>query len=111
MERIDSHCHIIPPGCHKYCQESGFTHSDGIPEVPGSLAEIDYALDELGTVGFAVLTKAHKEILTSVERFSNFGFLFNQSHLNSIQVRQLFKARFYFDLAGFPFPDQTHGLL
>jgi len=31
--------------------------------------------------------------------------------LSSEDAKKLFRERFYFDLAGFPFPDQVHGLL
>jgi len=48
-----------------------------------------------------------------LERFSTFStrILGGNASLSSNDVKDLFKSRFYFDLAGFPFPDQIHGLL
>ena len=48
-----------------------------------------------------------------IERFTSFSTLILQSDngVSSERVKELFKSRFYFDLAGFPFPDQIHGLL
>lgn len=47
-----------------------------------------------------------------LERFTNFSFLLKTpTTLSAAQVKELFRTRFYFDLAGFPFPDLIHGLL
>jgi len=48
-----------------------------------------------------------------LERFSSFSsvILEGQKGVSSQDVKALFQSRFYFDLAGFPFPDQIHGLL
>ncbi|KAL7917031.1 hypothetical protein ACQKWADRAFT_307794 [Trichoderma austrokoningii] len=47
-----------------------------------------------------------------VERFTSFAAIINApSSLSSDQVKELFKTRFFFDLAGFPFPDLIHGYL
>ena len=35
----------------------------------------------------------------------------SENAASSQRVKELFKTRFYFDLAGLPFPDQAHGLL
>lgn len=48
-----------------------------------------------------------------VERFTAYSARVygKKDSISSDDVRTLFKTRFYFDLAGFPFPDQIHGLL
>lgn len=48
-----------------------------------------------------------------VERFSTFStrLLKDSASLSSEQAKELFRTRFYFDLAGMPFPDQIHGFL
>lgn len=47
-----------------------------------------------------------------IERFTSFGPIIGAgSHLTSRFVKETFSKQFYFDLAGFPFPDQIHGLL
>ncbi|CAM1506337.1 Fc.00g059780.m01.CDS01 [Cosmosporella sp. VM-42] len=267
MERIDTHCHIVPPGWRRYCEEHGHEKPDGMPGIPdwtakghialmddlgvsksilsitspgtylkpgnhelgrkitretneemhqicskhpsrfgffaslplpdveGSIEEIDYALDHLSASGFALMTNANgvylgdssldavfrklnerkaivfmhpttccgsdgpiglkplnqypspmlefffdttravTNLLLSgtveqnpdltflvshcgatlpplVERFTNFSTILNTaSTLNAAQVKEVFKTRFYFDLAGFPFPDLIHGYL
>ena len=182
--------------CRSNPEKFGFFASLPLPDVAGSLDEIDRALDSLGAVGFALMTNAHgyylgdshldkvfaklnerKAILfmhptachsqTSpkaerplsqypapmlefffdttravvnlilsgtvarypnitylvshcgaalppmVERFSSFSsiVLGGDAALDSSMVKDMLKSRFYFDLAGFPFPDQIHGLL
>ncbi|KAJ5775686.1 uncharacterized protein N7511_000697 [Penicillium nucicola] len=268
MERIDTHCHIVPDGWRKWCEKLGWDKPDGMPCIPawspeshialmdklgikrsilsitspgthlktgdfalarqitretndeiasicrkfpdrfkffaslplpdveGSLEEIDHAL-ELGAVGFAVMTNAQGyymgdsrfdevfrklnerkaivfmhptqccvvdnpeadkplpqyptpmmeyffdttravvnlvlsgtvsrcENLTFlvshcgatlpplVERFTAFtamGLVKSGERLTSEQVKELFRTRFFFDLAGLPFPDLIHGFL
>ena len=48
-----------------------------------------------------------------LERFCNFGTAIfgGQEELPSEKVKDILNKQFYFDLAGFPFPDQIHGLL
>lgn len=47
-----------------------------------------------------------------VERFTSYSArVYGTNSVSTQDVRQLFKTRFFFDLAGFPFPDQIHGLL
>ncbi|KAF4635622.1 hypothetical protein G7Y89_g2476 [Cudoniella acicularis] len=47
-----------------------------------------------------------------IERFTSYStHVYGNNAISSDDVRHLFKTRFYFDLAGFPFPDQIHGLL
>ena len=36
MERIDTHCHIVPNGWRKYCEEYGWDKPDGMPAIPVS---------------------------------------------------------------------------
>ncbi|KAJ5206805.1 Amidohydrolase 2 [Penicillium cf. griseofulvum] len=171
------------------------------PDVEGSLAEIDYALDHLGAVGFQILTNSHgiypgdqrfarifdklserktiaffhpttchirhgddenslenvtplpgvpapimefmfdstraiMSLLTSgtvdrcsgitfvichcgasfppiMERIAEFSNLLPGpgNGMSAERTRQLLQTRFYFDLAGVPFPNQIHGLL
>ncbi|ETI25798.1 hypothetical protein G647_02572 [Cladophialophora carrionii CBS 160.54] len=182
--------------CRSHPNKFGFFASLPLPDVAGSIEEIDRALDDLGAAGFALMTNAHGYYLgdphldevfaklnerkaivfmhpTScrshkapegerplsqypapmlefffdttravvnlilsgtvarypnitylvshcggalpplVERFSSFSttILGGDAGVDSSTVKKLFKSRFYFDLAGFPFPDQIHGLL
>jgi 6-methylsalicylate decarboxylase len=48
-----------------------------------------------------------------VQRFCSFAtdILGSDVAISSDIVKETFKRQFYFDLAGFPFPDQIHGLL
>lgn len=48
-----------------------------------------------------------------VERFTAFSsmLLKESDSLSSDDVKEIFQSRFYFDLAGIPFPDQIHGFL
>lgn len=48
-----------------------------------------------------------------VERFTSFSALIQDGGggISSAEIKELFKSRFYFDLAGFPFPDLIHGFL
>ena len=175
-----------------------FLASLPLPDVEGSLAEIDYALDHLGAVGFQILTNSHgvypgdarfnrvfdklserktivffhpttchiqentsltkvtplpgvpapvmefmfdstralMSLLTSgtvercpgikflachcgatfppiMERIAEFSpiLLGPGNGISGEKIKQLLQSRFYFDLAGVPFPDQIHGLL
>lgn len=182
--------------CAKYPTRFGFFASLPMPDVEGSLKEIDRAIDTLGAAGFAIMTNAHGyypgdpkldpvfaklnarkavifmhptecctpghagvpkaldkyptpmmeyffdttraivNLLLSgtvdkyqdltflvshcgatipplVERFTAFAtsILGQKDSLSSTQVKELFRTRFYFDLAGFPFPDLIHGYL
>jgi predicted TIM-barrel fold metal-dependent hydrolase len=182
--------------CRQNPDRFGFFASLPLPDVEGSLAEIDYALDSLGALGFALMTNAHGYYLGdhkldevfarlndrkaivfmhptschaqstpeadrplsqypapvlefffdttravvnlilsgTVERYPNITYLVShcggalppllerfssfssvvlegQKGVSSQEVKNLFNSRFYFDLAGFPFPDQIHGLL
>lgn len=182
--------------CRSKPDKFGFFASLPLPDVAGSIEEIDRCLDSLGAVGFALMTNAHGYYLgdshldsvfaklderkaivfmhpTScrshkspeterplsqypapmlefffdttravvnlilsgtvarypnitylvshcggalpplVERFSSFStrVLGGDGAVDSNAVKDMFKSRFYFDLAGFPFPDQIYGLL
>ena len=191
--------------CALHPDRFDFFASLPLPNVEGSIAEIDYALDHLGAKGFAILTNAngiylgepsldevfehlnkrkaivmihpttcqlccstdldvsqdlrskeavplpqyprpmlefffdtaravtHLILSKTVERNSDITFIvphcgsvlpsiierftsyssrvYGNNSLSSDDVRRMFKTRFYFDLAGFPFPDQIHGLL
>lgn len=182
--------------CRRYPDRFGFFASLPLPDVKGSLNEIDRALDTLGASGFAIMTNAHGyypgdpklepvfaklnackavifmhptecctpghagvpkaldqyptpmmeyffdttravvNLLLSgtvtryqnltflvshcgatipplVERFTAFGtsILGQKDSPSSMQVKELFRTRFYFDLAGFPFPDLIQGYL
>ena len=47
-----------------------------------------------------------------IERFTAYSTrIYGSDAITSDDVRRMFQNRFYFDLAGFPFPDQIHGLL
>ncbi|KAK9419093.1 putative Amidohydrolase-related domain-containing protein [Seiridium unicorne] len=188
--------------CAAHPQHFGFFASLSLPSVDESIAEIDYALDKLGAVGFAVLSNANGiylgdpvldpvfahlnsrqailfmhpttcNLLTSagigsqkevqaatpldqyprpmmefmfdetravanlllsgtvakyphikfimshcgcalpsiVDRIGTFATLTTGAESQSAEFRRLLRERFFFDLAGFPFPNQIHGLL
>lgn len=46
-----------------------------------------------------------------VDRIGAFATLTGGGESQSIEFRRLLRERFFFDLAGFPFPNQIHGLL
>lgn len=181
--------------CRAHPDRFGFFASLPLPDVEGSLEEIDYAL-KLGASGFAVMTNAqgyymgdsrfdpvfkklneHKTVIFmhptqccsldnpeadkplaqyptpmmeyffdttravvnlllsgTVTRFGNLTFLVSHcgatlpplverfaafssrmlpsnEKLTGERVKELFRTRFYFDLAGMPFPDLIHGYL
>ncbi|KAJ5746592.1 Amidohydrolase 2 [Penicillium odoratum] len=186
--------------CAEHSEHFLFFASLPLPDVEGSLAEIDYALDHLGAVGFQILTNSHgiypgdprftrvfdklsernttvffhpttchmqhpdtvsvtrvtpnpgvpspvmefmfdttrsiaslitsgtlsrcpgitflichcgasfPPILARVAEFSS--FLIAGAEAMSVEdIKHLLQTRFYFDLAGVPFPDQIHGML
>lgn len=182
--------------CDRFSHRFSFFASLPLPDVEGSLAEIDHALDKLRAVGFALMTNARGHYLGdarfdpifeklnerkatifmhptechakdhpdgekplnqypapmmefffdtsravinlllsgTVARYPNLTFLVSHcgatlpplierisifsslvlkpgNELSSSDVKRLFKSRFYFDLAGFPFPDLIHGYL
>lgn len=188
--------------CTSHPDRFSFFASLPLPDVEGSLAEIDYALDHLGAVGFSLMTNAHGVYLGdpsldavfeklnsrhavvfmhptccrvnlpsasgvdpqavapltqyprpmleflfdttravsnlmlsgTVTRYSSITFVVPHCGaalppviercvgytprtvspsmpITSDDVKHLFKTRFFFDLAGYPFPDQIHGLL
>ncbi|KAK2018434.1 amidohydrolase [Colletotrichum eremochloae] len=182
--------------CKEYPQHFGFFASLPLPSVVDSVAEIDYTLDVLGAVGFAVLSNAggvylgdkafdpvfeklndRKAILFihpttcnlvsadsqvqpikpleeyprsmmefmfdetraianlllkgTVSKYPNITFImshggcvlpsivdrigafatFNGGANRSDEFRSLLRERFFFDMAGFVFPDQINGLL
>ena len=182
--------------CAQHPSRFRFFASLPLPDVEGSLTEIDRALDDLGAAGFAIMTNAQgyypgdpkldavfaklnarkavvfmhptgccvpghvdvpkaldeyptpmmeyffdttravvKLLLSGtvtkyqeltflvshcgatipplVERFTAFAtaILRKENSLSSTEVKELFRTRFYFDLAGFPFPDLIHGYL
>ena len=187
--------HEIANICCKYPDRFGFFASLPLPDVEGSLNEIDRALDTLGASGFAIMTNAYGyypgdpklepvfaklnerkavifmhptgcctpgyagvpkpldqyptplmefffdttravfNLLLSgtvtryqdltflvshcgatipplVERVTAFASVLEQKDSpSSMQVKELFRTRFYFDLAGFPFPDLIQGYL
>jgi len=183
--------------CIKHPSHFGFFASLPFPSIQESINEIDYALDKLGAVGFAVMsnsngvylgdealdpifeklnmrkailfihpttcnllapggqvqtmkplekyprpmmefmfdeTRAIANLLLSgtvskypqitfimshcgcvlppiIDRIGSFASLLSGGDNESSHFRKLLRERFYFDLAGFPFPDQIHGLL
>ena len=183
--------------CHRYAAHFGFFASLPLPAIQESIVEIDYALDELGAVGFALLSnangvylgdktldpifeklnarkaivfihpttckvlspRAHVRTVTPLEehprplmefmfdetravahlllsgtvstfshityimshcgcalpslldRIGAFGTLIGDVEIQSDKFAALLRERFYFDLAGFPFPNQIQGLL
>ena len=183
--------------CSDFPAHFGFFASLPLPAIPESIAEIDHALDNLGAVGFAVLSNANGVYLgdraldpvfeklnarqailfihptsckllvpgsqaqtikpleeyprpmmefmfdetravanlllsdtvskyphikfimshsgcalpTIVDRIGGFATITKGGKNQSDEYRKLLRERFHFDLAGFPFPDQIHGLL
>ncbi|KAI0133792.1 amidohydrolase [Xylariales sp. AK1849] len=183
--------------CSNYPSHFGFFASLPLPCVQESITEIDYALDKLGAVGFAVLSNANGVYLggkaldpvfeklnerrailfihpttcnllgaggeiqamrpldeypcpmmesmfdekravvnlllsgtvsryphitfimshcgctlpSIVDRIAAFATLTKGGESQSEEFRKLLRERFFFDLAGFPFPNQIHGLL
>ncbi|WDK20733.1 amidohydrolase [Colletotrichum graminicola] len=182
--------------CKQHPSHFGFFASLPLPSVQESVAEMDYALDVLGAVGFAVMSNAsgvylgdraldpiferlhqRKAILfihpttcnllsaggqvqpmkpleeyprpmmefmfdetraianlllsSTVSKYPGITFImshggcvlpsivdrigafatFNGGENRSEEFRGLLRERFFFDMAGFPFPDQVHGLL
>ncbi|EXJ75087.1 uncharacterized protein A1O5_01783 [Cladophialophora psammophila CBS 110553] len=188
--------------CAAHPDRFAFFASLPLPDIEGSLAEIDHALDHLGAVGFSVMTNAHAVYLGdpaldrvfeklnsrravvfmhptccrvnlpvangvapqavapltqyprpmleflfdttravsnlilsgTVARYQSITFVVPHCGaalppviercvgymprtvspslpITSDDVKHLFKTRFFFDLAGYPFPDQIHGLL
>ena len=183
--------------CTQYPSHFGFFASLPLPSIQESIVEIDRALDELGALGFAVMSNAngvylgdtalepifeklnarkailfihpttcnllvpngqvqaikpleryprpmmefmfdetraiasllHSDTVSNypnitfimshggcalpsiLDRIGSFSTIFKGRENQSDEFRKLLRERFFFDLAGFPFPDQIHGLL
>jgi predicted TIM-barrel fold metal-dependent hydrolase len=60
-----------------------------------------------------ILSHAGGALPPVIQRFTTFSeaILKLQNGINAASVKKTLQERFFFDLAGFPFPDQIHGLL
>jgi predicted TIM-barrel fold metal-dependent hydrolase len=59
-----------------------------------------------------IIPHAGGALLPLIERFTSFGRIFSADQSLSTQaIKDTFARQFYFDLAGFPFPDQIRELL
>jgi predicted TIM-barrel fold metal-dependent hydrolase len=122
---------IHPTTCH-LCQSSDSHRSQNIraeassplPQYPRPMLE--FFFDTARAIVHLILSRSverHPNITfivphcgsvlpSVVERFTSYSTkVCGKNGISGDSVREIFKTRFYFDLAGFPFPDQIHGLL
>lgn len=105
--------------------DNGHTAVTFLPQYPNPLMEFMFdtarALINLFTSGTLhrcpditfIVPHAGGALPPILQRFSTFATAIMRSEidLSARSVKETFRRQFYFDLAGFPFPDQIHGLL
>jgi predicted TIM-barrel fold metal-dependent hydrolase len=111
--------------CIKHSYGSGHTEATVLSQFPNPMFEFMFdtarAIINLflsGTLARCpnitfVIPHAGGAIPPVIQRFCSFAtdILGSEVDLSSEAVKQTFRKQFYFDLAGFPFPDQIWGLL
>ena len=105
--------------------DHGHTTTTFLPEYPNPMMEFMFDtaravinLFASGTISRCpditfVIPHAGGALPPILQRFCSFStnLLKSEVDLSLQAVKKTFKERFFFDLAGFPFPDQIHGLL
>lgn len=117
-------CQLCPSSDSHWSQNFRAETSLLLPQYPRPMFE--FFFDTTRAVVHLILSKSverHPKITfivphcgsvlpSLVERFTSYSVkVSGENAITSDNVREIFKTRFYFDLAGFPFPDQIHGLL
>ena len=110
--------------CMSSCAGHGPTPAVMLPQFPNPMLEFMFdsarAVANLflsGTVARCpnitfIVPHAGGALPPLIERFTSFAALLGSNEtLTSQSVKDVFAKQFYFDLAGFPFPDQIWGLL
>ncbi|KAK8078889.1 hypothetical protein PG994_002696 [Apiospora phragmitis] len=117
-------CNILPPkseGSGKGSSSGDIQSVRPLPQYPGPMME--FMFDETRVVANLLLsgTVARYPKITYIMSHSGCalpslvdriaGFAAMHSGVAAEELSRMLRERFYFDLAGFPFPNQIHGLL
>lgn len=117
-------CQLCPASSSHSAPEVRAQGSVPLPQYPRPMLE--FFFDTTRAVTHLILSKTvqRNERITFIvphcgavlppviERFTSYSSrVYATNSISTDDLRQLFKTRFFFDLAGFPFPDQIHGLL
>lgn len=117
-------CHLCPGNNAKLATEHRAEPALPLPQHPRPMMEFFFetarAFTQLilsGTIQRSpditfIIPHCGAVLPTMIERITSYSArVYGNAGTSSDDIRRMFREQVYFDLAGFPFPDQIHGLL